>query len=137
MFHEKTREHKEQNTSPVVSINTIKFCSKRLSLILTVCVLLFSIGAYAHAIYILLLSFLIQFAIASDRFLLSRYHWYRIWISSIYLAFLVAGVLDWLMNTSLWAAPAFTYSVFIAEHLFTKQLAALKAEHHIPQEIED
>ena len=137
MWTEKIREHKERNTSPIVSINTIKNTAWRLGGMLAFCAFFSASEAYIGALAFFILTLILQLLFDFDRFLLKRYGWYRIWIASIYSVHLLAALLNWLTNTILWIAPAVIYSTFIAEHLFTKQLAALKAEHHIPQEIED
>ena len=136
MWTEKVREYRERNTSPIVSINTIKRSAWRLAAILA-----FSVFISSNVLIGVLIGFsitlILQISSTADRFLLRRYRWYQLWLASVYLAYLIAAILNWLTNTILWVAPAAIYSIFIAEHLFTKQLAALKAEHHIPQEIED
>lgn len=137
MWTEKIREHKERNTSPIVSINTIKSTAWRMSGMLSMSAFLLASESYIGALAFFMLTLILQLLFDFDRFLLKRHGWYRIWIASIYFVHLLAALLNWLTNTILWIAPAAIYSIFIAEHLFTKQLAALKAEHHIPQEIED
>jgi hypothetical protein len=70
------------------------------------------------------------------RFLLKRYGWYRTWILSIYTVATVLAVVAWLTNSVWWGMVSMLHSTF-AYKGFTKQIAALKAEHHIPQELED